>query len=81
MTTEVQEVEKPSEGQEVQADEQGLEGNFAFFNKRSNLTKISTMISDLETSLRALESLDRSSPDLWPDHSKFYEDYYSYCLI
>ena len=27
-------------------------------------------LQDLETSLLALEKLDRASPDLWPDHSK-----------
>ena len=26
-------------------------------------------LEDLEQSLQALERLDRSSPDLWPDHS------------
>ena len=29
-----------------------------------------TFFPDLETSLMALEKLDRASPDLWPDHSK-----------
>ena len=27
--------------------------------------------TDLEDNLLALEKLDRASPDLWPDHSKF----------
>ena len=27
-------------------------------------------LQDLETSLQALENLDRASPDLWPDQSK-----------
>ena len=35
-----------------------------------DLSHIDISISDLETSLLALEKLDRASPDLWPDHSE-----------
>lgn len=36
-------------------------------------------LQDLETSLLALEKLDRASPDLWPDHSKKNNLLQSFC--
>ena len=36
-------------------------------------------LSDLESSLLALEKLDRASPDLWPDQSKLIYGLWSRC--
>ena len=44
------------------------ESNGSFF-KYTNI--IFFLLLDLESSLLALERLDRGSPDLWPDTSKF----------
>ena len=45
------------------------ESNGSFF-KYTNI--IFFLLLDLESSLLALERLDRGSPDLWPDTSKFF---------
>ena len=43
------------------------ESNGSVFKSRN----IFFLLLDLESSLLALERLDRGSPDLWPDTSKF----------
>ncbi len=35
-------------------------------------------LKDLETSLLALERLDRASPDLWPDHCEYLRTYLTF---
>ena len=39
----------------------------------NSFNKFPYFFPDLETSLMALEKLDRASPDLWPDHSKIFD--------
>jgi len=48
----------------------GTNGNVSNDNHKNNGndSRDESELDDLEMSLRALEKLDRSSPDLWPDH-------------
>lgn len=65
------------------SEEPELEGKAVPNGRKKNLNRIQISLadsnfnhfinkpfSDLELSLKALEKLDRASPDLWPDHSK-----------
>lgn len=64
-----------AETNNTKANEPELEGKKQKFKKKMfliilNMSNFNT--PDLESSLLALERLDRGSPDLWPDTSKLF---------
>ena len=64
-------ITKNENSSSTKANEPELEGTKGSNGSVLKRTNSFFLLLDLESSLLALERLDRGSPDLWPDTSKF----------
>ena len=62
-----------SNEKEIEPELQGSIYDKRIYKKFQSLSHLHTLfISDLESSLLALERLESGSPEFWPDHSKYF---------